>query len=106
MSNMNETIFGTDYMIGVERPNNKIENISLIDLMEELYFINHNEPVSDLNVVWEMIDDEIHIREIYDKDSDEVYWEDHVTMWSNADETLVTSLIMWGGLEDTNGSIY
>ena len=26
---MNETIFGTDYMIGVERPNNKIENISL-----------------------------------------------------------------------------
>ena len=39
---MNETIFGTDYMIGVERPNNKIENISLINLMEELYFINHN----------------------------------------------------------------
>ena len=100
---MNETIFGTDYMISVERPNNKIENISLIDLMEELYFINHNEPVYDLNVVWEMIDDEIHIREIHDKDSGEVYWEDHVSMWSNADETLVTSLIMWGGLEDTDG---
>ena len=103
---MNETIFDKDYMIGVERLNNKIENISLIDLMEELYFINHNEPVYDLNVVWEMIDDEIHIREIYDKDSDEVYWEDHVSMWSNADETLVTSLIMWGGLEDTDGSIH
>ena len=30
---MNETIFDKDYMIGVERLNNKIENISLIDLM-------------------------------------------------------------------------
>ena len=103
---MNETIFGTDYMIGVERPNNKIENISLINLMEELYFINHNEPVYDLNVVWETIDDEIHIREIYDNDSGEVYWEDHVTVWSDEDETLVNSLIMWGELENTNGSIY
>ena len=102
---MNETIFDKNYMISVERPNNKIENISLINLMEELYFINHNEPVYDLNVVWETIEDEIHIREIYDNDSGEVYWEDHESMWSNADETLVCSLLMWGGLENTIGEL-
>ena len=103
---MNETIFDKDYMIGVERLNNKIENISLIDLMEELYFINHNEPVHDLNVVWEMTDDEIHIREIYDKDSGEVYWTDPSEDWTDADDELTNSLLMWGGLENTIGDYY
>ena len=34
--NLNETIFGTSYMIGVDRSNGKVENINLIDLMDEL----------------------------------------------------------------------
>ena len=107
MYNMNETIFDKNYMISVERPNNKIENISLIDLMEELYFINHNEPVYDLNVVWEMIDDEIHIREIYDNDSGEVYWsEPSDEEWTDEDDELTNSLLMWGGLENTIGEYY
>ncbi len=103
---MNETIFDKNYMISVERPNNKIENISLIGLMEELYFINHNEPVYDLNVVWETVEDEIHIKEIYDNDSGEVYWTDPSEDWSDADDELTSSLLMWGGLEDTIGDYY
>ncbi len=101
MSNMNETIFDKGYMIGVDRPDGKVENINLIDLMRELYFIKVDNPVEALMVKWNVVDSEVHISEVYDKYSGEVYWEDHESMWSNADETLVCSLLMWGGLEDT-----
>jgi hypothetical protein len=74
--------------------------------MRELYFIKDDNPVETLTVKWNVVDSEVHISEVYDKYSGEVYWEDHESMWSNADETLVTSLIMWGGLEDTDGSIH
>ena len=106
MPNMNETIFDKNYMIGVDRPDGKVENINLIDLMRELYFIKEDNPVESLMVKWNEVDTEVNILEVYDTDSGEVYWEDHITVWSDEDETLVTSLIMWGELEDTNGSIY
>ena len=101
MPNMNETIFDKNYMIGVDRPDGKVENINLIDLMRELYFIKEDNPVESLMVKWNEVDTEVNILEVYDTDSGEVYWEDHVSMWSNADETLVCSLLMWGGLENT-----
>ena len=50
--NLNETIFGTSYMIGVDRSNGKVENINLIDLMDELNFIPDGAVPGDLNVVW------------------------------------------------------
>ena len=101
MPNMNETIFDKNYMIGVDRPDGKVENINLIDLMRELYFIKEDNPVESLMVKWNEVDTEVNILEVYDTDSGEVYWEDHVSMWSHADETLVCSLLMWGGLENT-----
>lgn len=113
MSNMNETIFGTAYMVGKDEyveGKHRVKNINLIDLMDDLGFIpdgkNVNE-ITDLNVVWYSDNDgDVYITEIYDNDSGEVYWTDPSEDWSDADDELTNSLLMWGGLENTIGEYY
>ncbi len=113
MSNMNETIFGTAYMVGKDEyveGKHRVKNINLIDLMDDLGFIpdgkNVNE-ITDLNVVWYSDNDgDVYITEIYDNDSGEVYWTDPSEDWTDADDELTNSLLMWGGLENTIGELY
>ena len=114
MSNINETIFGTAYMVGKDEyveGKHRVKNINLIDYMDELGFIpdgkNVNE-ITDLNVVWYTsgYDEDIYITEIYDNDSGEVYWTDPSEDWTDADDELTNSLLMWGGLENTIGDYY
>ena len=82
----------------------------LVDLMDDLGFIpdgkNVNE-ITDLNVVWYSDNDgDVYITEIYDNDSGEVYWTDPSEDWTDADDELTNSLLMWGGLENTIGEYY
>ena len=113
MSNMNETIFGTAYMVGKDEyveGKHRVKNINLIDYMDELGFIpdgkNVNE-ITDLNVVWYFDNDgDIYITEIYDNDSGEVYWTDPSEDWTDNDDELTSSLLMWGGLKNTIGDYY
>ena len=113
MSDMNETIFGTAYMVGKDEyveGKHRVKNINLIDLMDDLGFIpdgkNVNE-ITELNVVWYFDNDgDVYIREIYDNDSGEVYWTDPSEDWTDADDELTNSLLMWGGLENTVGDYY
>lgn len=113
MSNMNETIFGTAYMVGKDEyveGKHRVKNINLIDLMDDLGFIpdgkNVNE-ITDLNVVWYFDNDgDIYITEIYDNDSGEVYWTDPSEDWTDNDDELTSSLLMWGNLENTIGDYY
>ena len=114
MSNMNETIFGTAYMVGKDEyveGKHRVKNINLIDLMDDLGFIpdgkNVNE-ITDLNVVWYSDNDgDIYITEIYDNDSGEVYWsEPSDEEWTDEDDELTSSLLMYGGLENTIGDYY
>ena len=96
MSNMNETIFGTAYMVGKDEyvdGKHRVKNINLIDYMDELGFIpdgkNVNE-ITDLNVVWYFDNDgDIYITEIYDNDSGEVYWTDPSEDWTDNDDELL-----------------
>ena len=110
---MNETIFGTAYMVGVDEyveGKHRVKNINLIDLMDDLGFIPDGKSVNeitDLNVVWYSDNDgDVYITEIYDNDSGEVYWTDPSEDWTDADDELTNSLLMWGGLEDTIGDYY
>ena len=113
MSNMNETIFGKQYLLGRDEyvdGKHRVKNIPLIDMMDDLGFIpdgkNVNE-ITDLSVVWYFDSDEdIYITEIYDNDSGEVYWTDPSEDWTDADDELTSSLLMWGGLENTIGEYY
>tara|TARA_Y100001951_G_C11093563_1_gene158065 strand:- start:106 stop:438 length:333 start_codon:yes stop_codon:yes gene_type:complete len=98
----NETIFGTAYMIGVDEGAGKIKNINLIDFMRDLNFIDHPGHVNDLAVVWYEDSGDIHIDHIYDHDTGEIYWED-TPHWSDVDETLVDSILMYGDLESVIG---
>ena len=113
MSNMNETIFGTAYMVGKDEyveGKHRVKNINLIDLMDDLGFIPDNKSVNeitDLNVVWYFDNDgDIYITEIYDNDSGEVYWTDPSEDWTDNDDELTSSLLMWGNLENTIGDYY
>ena len=109
----NETRFGRSYLLGRDEyvdGKHRVKNIPLIDMMDDLGFIpdgkNVNE-ITDLSVVWYFDSDEdIYITEIYDNDSGEVYWTDPSEDWTDADDELTSSLLMWGGLENTIGEYY
>ena len=111
--NLQETIFGTAYMVGKDEyveGKHRVKNINLIDLMDDLGFIPDGKSVNeitDLNVVWYSDNDgDVYITEIYDNDSGEVYWTDPSEDWTDADDELTNSLLMWGGLENTIGDYY
>tara|TARA_B110001454_G_C12511652_1_gene347093 strand:+ start:314 stop:670 length:357 start_codon:yes stop_codon:yes gene_type:complete len=113
---MNETIFGKSYLLGRDEyvdGKHRIKNIPLIDLMDDLGFIpddkNINE-ITELNVAWHYGNDsqheEIYIVEVSDNDSGETYWTDPSEEWTDNDDELTNSLLMWGNLENTIGEHY
>jgi len=54
--------------------------------------------------VWEMINDEIHIKQIYDHDSGVIFWQPCVEeYWDENDDVIVSSLLMFGELEQQIG---
>jgi len=103
-----ETPFNRKYMLDadewIDGKCHTISNINLIDLMYLLEFIAeyYNDRINTLNVVWDSdaSNDDVNVLEIYDGDTGEVHWENPEPMyWTDKDETLVNSLIMWGSLE-------
>ena len=108
--NLNETIFGTGYLLAKDEyvdGKHRLKNITLMDYMKELNFINHSGPVDNLAVVWYYVDDEIFITQIYDHDTGEICWEDPTDdEWSDNDDEITNALLMFGGLENTIGECY
>ena len=112
MSDMNETVFGTAYLLAKDEYVNgkhRLKNISLMDYMKELNFIDHPGPVNNLAVVWYVKDEDQYITQIYDHDTGEIYWEEPTDdEWSDNDDEITSALLMFGGLERTidGGYIY
>ena len=110
--NYQETLYGKQYLLGKDvyvDGKHKILNVPLIDVMDELGFI----PESDYNqiftlaVVWYENDGEVMVHQIYDHDSGIVYWEDKTNdEWTDNDEQLLDSLLMYGKLQETIGLYY
>ena len=44
---------------------------------------------------------DINVNQIYNHETGEVYWEDHISPWTDKDELIVNSLLMFGELEST-----
>ena len=108
---LNETIFGKNYLVAKPEyveGKSRLKNINLIDYMRELDFIDHPGPLETLSVVWYYDKEgDMFITEIYDHDTGEVYLEDPSDdEWSDNDDELTNSLLMWGGLENTIGEVY
>ena len=124
--NLNETIYPANHMINVDEirvaDNIPMRNITLLALLDETNCLTNNDgtripqteidEISNIAVVWGYVETnprlqygEIVVQQIYNHDTGEVYWEDFENRvddaWTDNDETLVNSLLMWGELEQT-----
>ena len=120
--NLNETIYSANHMIGVDEPGPNVREITLLALLDEVNALTNNDGVrfqqteineiENIAVVWGYVETnpllqygEIAVQQIYNHDTGEVYWEDFENRvgdaWTDNDETLVNSLLMWGDLEST-----
>ena len=115
-----ETIYASSYLIGVDEPNvPPVRNITLLALLNECGCLTSNDGtpfpqseidgINNLAIVWYYKDDEIHIHQIYNHDTGEVYW-DYESMGymdlTENDDKLVGSILMYGNLENRIGELY
>ena len=101
---MYETIFHRSNLIEVDESTPTLRNIPFFELMTEFcegYQTLDVDGCQNFAVVWNDINDELSIEQIYNHDTGEVYWEDYDENWSGYDEILYSSIIMWGDLEST-----
>ena len=77
--------------------------------MDELGFIPEGDynQIFTLSVVWYENDGEVMVHQIYDHDSGDILWEDKTNdEWTDNDEQLLDSLLMYGNLQETIGELY
>ena len=110
--NYQETLYGKQYLRGKDvyvDGKHKILNVPLIDVMDELGFIPEGmyNQIFTLAVVWYENDGEVMVHQIYDHDSGDILWEDKTNdEWTDNDEQLLDSLLMYGNLQETIGMYY
>ena len=103
--NLDETIFYKDNKIAIDELGAHIRELNFSEFMMEFCEDYENDVTDngvdyecdDFAVVTNTIDDEIHIVEIYNHETGDIYWNDK-TEWTANDETLVSSLLMYGDL--------
>ena len=115
-TSLNETIYSSGFLIGVDEPSTSpLRNITLLALLGETGCLTNNDGTSipqheineikNLSVEWKYDKEgDMYVREIYNHDTGEVYWNyDSIGNmdWTDNDDKLVGSLIMWGNLEST-----
>ena len=110
--NYQETLYGKQYLLGKDvyvDGKHKILNVPLIDVMGELGFIPEGmyNQIFTLAVVWYENDGEVMVHQIYDHDSGDILWEDKTNdEWTDNDDQLLDSLLMYGNLQETIGMYY
>ena len=111
--NTHETIYSSSHMVGVEeikdRPN--IREITLLALMDECGVFsvwdkaNIVNGIKDLAIVWHYDGSDVEIDYIYDHSTGEIYWENKINdenyEWTDGDEKLLCSILMWADVEST-----
>ena len=115
--NFDETIYASGYLIGVDEVNvPPIRNITLLALLNECGCLTNNDgtkfqqseidKINNIAIVWYYKDEEIHIHQIYNHDTGDVYWDyDSIPDmdWTDNDDKLVGSILMYGNLEQQVG---
>ena len=110
-TSLNETIFGSSYLVGVSEPGSRVRNITLLALLDEGGALTNNDgtrfqqkeidEITNIAIVWNNDGFDCNIHQIYNHDTGEVYWEDHDGNWTDGDELILSSLLMYADLEST-----
>ena len=115
-TSLNETIYSSGFLIGVDEPSTlPLRNITLLALLSETNCLTsldgtpfpqmEIDGIKNIAVVWKYDKEgDMYVREIYNHDTGEVYWDyDSIGNmdWTDNDDKLVGSLLMWGNLEST-----
>jgi hypothetical protein len=113
-TSLNETIYNSSYMIGISEVGPNVREITLLALLDEGGALSNNDgiripqkeidEITDIAIVWNYDDDnsgDINVEQIYNHETGEVYFEDHDENWTDGDELIVNSLLMYGDLEST-----
>tara|TARA_B100001778_G_scaffold68642_1_gene54248 strand:- start:1283 stop:1639 length:357 start_codon:yes stop_codon:yes gene_type:complete len=106
----NETVFSSNHMIGVDEPGPNVREESILNLIIQTGSVNHIpvntiDKIENVCVVWGYENDDVNVNQIYNHDTGEILWDDSDNRtgddWSDEDDTLLCSLVMWGDLEST-----
>ena len=103
---LNETIYNKNHMIGVEELEPPFREVTFDNLMLEFCNEYDRSECDDFAVVWDMIDEELHIKQIYNHDTGEIYFDESSMEWTDGVDDLISSILMYGNLEQTIDGAY
>ena len=109
----NETIYTHNYLLGRDiyiDGKHRIENITFRDYLVEtnLLYGPEIEDVINIAVVWEVIDEDQYVKQIYNHDTGEIFFDESSMTEEITDEVddLISSILMYGNLEQTIDGAY
>tara|TARA_B100001094_G_C18029381_1_gene719290 strand:+ start:156 stop:545 length:390 start_codon:yes stop_codon:yes gene_type:complete len=105
--NLNETIYNGSFLLGKDfyvDGKHRVKDISFRDYLHEINLIYgpELEDVVNIAVVWEVIDEDQYVKQIYNHDTGEIYFDEAEEMTDEVDD-FISSILMYGNLEQTIG---
>ena len=105
--NLNETIYNGSFLLGKDfyvDGKHRVKDISFRDYLHEINLIYgpELEDVVNIAVVWEVIDEDQYVKQIYNHDTVEIYFDEAEEMKDEVDD-FISSILMYGNLEQTIG---
>ena len=106
----NETIYTHNYLLGTDvyiDGKHRIENITFRDYLVETNLIHgpEIEDVINIAVVWEVIEEDQYVKQIYNHDTGEIFFDESEEMTDEVDD-LISSNLMYANLEQTIDGAY
>ena len=106
----NETIYHWDYSLGKDvyvDGKHRVKDITFRDYLVEtnLIYGPEIEDVINIAVVWEVIEEDQYVKQIYNHDTGEIYFDESEEMTDEVDD-LISSILMYANLEQTIDGAY
>ncbi len=103
--NLNETIYNGSFLLGKDiyvDGKHRVKDITFRDYLHEINLIYgpELEDVVNIAVVWEVIDEDQYVKQIYNHDTGEIYFDEAEEMTDEVDD-FISSILMYGNLEQT-----